>query len=61
MTEKKCNELLKLLQRFEDFFNGTLCTENRSSRLRIKIGCEAYIFETISSTKGTGINVKKGS
>ena len=30
-----------------------------SSRLRIKGGCEANMFETISSTKGTQGNVQK--
>ena len=37
-----------------------LAPEKKSNRLRIKIGCEDDMFETISSTKGTRGNVKQG-
>ena len=59
LTMTQRNELLKLLHKFEDFQLNTWHLENRSSRLRVKIGREANLIATISITKGTQGNVFK--
>ena len=54
------NELLNLLQKIEDFFDGTLGTlKNISGKYLIKREYEADMFKTISSTQGTRRYTKK--
>ena len=57
LTMTQRNELLKLLQKFEDMFDGTLGTWKTDPV--VEIGCKANLLATISSTKGTRINVLK--
>ena len=57
LIETKPNELIKLLQKSEDFLWNNWYPENRSSRLQTKRGYKDDMFKTIYSTKGTKINV----
>ena len=57
MIEEQCNELINLLQNTKSCLMQHSAPGKRSSRLWIKIGCRAYMFETISSTKVTWRNV----
>ena len=54
MTITQRNELLKLLHKLEDFFDGTLGTcKTDPLDFELKIEYEANMVETISCTKGT--------
>ena len=59
LTLLECNELLKLLQKTEELFDGTLGTCKTSSIFQTKRKCGADMFNTISSNKGTQIIKKK--
>ena len=61
ITMTKHNDILKLLQKFEEFFNGTLGTwQNISSKLRTKRVCKSSMLANILSTEATQENVQKG-
>ena len=52
LTMTQCNELLKLLQKLEELFNGTLGTrKNRFSRIWVKRGHKDNMLATITSTR----------
>ena len=59
LTEVQCNELLKLSQNPKSFLMKHLAPGNISSRLRIKIGRRADMFNITFSTKVTLGNVQK--
>ena len=56
LTEEQHNKLLKLLQIFEELFDGRLGTwKTNPVDFRLERGCEADMLITISSTKGTAV------
>ena len=59
LIEVQSNELLNLTKTQRVFQCTTWYLENRYSRLLIKREYKDDIFKTITSTKGTCINVKR--
>ena len=57
LIEIQCHELLKLLQTFEEFFDGTLGTWIKYPVELELNGCKADMFETISITGGKRRNI----
>ena len=60
LTETQRKELLKLLQKTRICSTKDLVPGKISSRLQTKRGYEADMFKTISSTKYTKRNIKRG-
>ena len=59
LTKTQRNEMIELLHKFEELFNGTLGTCKKDPvYFKFEIKCGANMLATISSTEGTQENVK---